>query len=252
MKRNPIPHPMVLAGITACLMVILCLEPAPLHAQMKGNSTYQQIWEQAEHIYETSRDILNGEKYNYPYRSAVGTPFFEIPGDPLASIWYRGKVYENQHIRYDLYNQIMVLDYTDVAGARGSLVLKHEWIGQVVIGGFLFRPFKDEEGSDRFGQVIGSGNYTIVHFWEKQYLPDMHGGEGHYLFPDPVRSSYLVLQGVFRPYRGNGSLIKCFPPELRSEVRGYLKKQRTRVKHASDQDLEALLVFVNQLADHEG
>jgi hypothetical protein len=222
----------------------------PVRAQSDHDKELvQQMLEQAETAYRVSTDLLNGEKYHYPYRRAAGTPFLELAGDPLAMVQIDGKEYPHQRVRYDMYNQIMVLDYTDVAGARGSLILKNEWIDQVTMGGYTFRVFMDETGKERYGQVIGEGEYTCIYFWEKQYLPDMHNGEEHYFFTDPGRKAFIQYREGRCSYKRNRTMLKCLPESLRSRTREYLKTRRIRVHKATFQEIEGLLSYINQLGN---
>ena len=232
--------------------MLMALSYLPARAQpVPDKERVKQILEQAETTYRVSTDLLNGEKYYYPYRSATGTPFFEVPGNPQASVLISGRRYEGQQIRYDMFNQIMVLDYLDLAGARGSLILKNEWIDEVAINGFRFRVFTDKEGKERFGQVIGEGEFSCVYFWEKQYLPDMHNGEQHYFFTDPTRKSFLRYGEKQCLYKGNKSLVKCFPENLRPEVKEYLRANHIRVKKATDRQIEGILAMVNRQTEND-
>lgn len=242
-----IRHIKIRAVIQGCILIFLGFSTLPTRAQSDPDKIHmERIAEKADKAYHPSTALLNGQKYYYPYRTDTGTPFLELSGDPPASVQIDGKTYHDQRIRYDMYNQIMVLDYTDVAGAKGSLILKNEWIDQVSIGRYLFRVFTDEEGRERFGQVIGEGVYTCIYFWEKQYLPDMNNGERHHFFTDPNRKSYLQFGEGRCSYKRNRRLVKCFPESLRARVREYLKTHRIRVKKAADKEIEGLLTYVNQ------
>lgn len=217
-----------------------------LPAQSGSGSEYGKIREEAERRYLPSDELMNGVKYNFAYRSDDGTPFLEIPGDPPASVLMSGKRYVGLRIRFDIYNQVMVLEYTDLSGARGSLVLQHERVGEVEIGAYRFRWFENVEGTGRYGQVIGRGKYQIVFFWEKQYLPDMQNGNNHYFFSDPVRRGYLLQDGQMCPFKRKRSLVKCFPDSLRDPVKTYLKTNRIRVGKASPEEVGGLMDMINQ------
>jgi hypothetical protein len=217
-----------------------------LQAQSGIDPSLQEIREEAERRYLPSDELMNGEKYNYAYRSDDGTPFLEIPGDPPASVQISGKRYVDQRITYDIFNQVMVLKYTDLSGARGSLVLQHERVGEVEIGAYRFRWFENIEGTGRYGQVIGRGKYQIVFFWEKQYLPDLQNGNNHYFFSEPVRRGYLLQDGQMCPFKNKRSLVKCFPDPLRDPVKTYLKTNRIRVGKATPEEVGGLMDTINQ------
>lgn len=222
-----------------------------LLAQSGADSSYWEIREEAERRYLPSDELLNGEKYNYPYRSDHGTPFFEIPGDPLATVQIGEKIYTGQRIRYDIFNQVMVLEINDIFGARGGLVLQQERIGEVEIGAYRFRWFRDLEGKGRYGQIIGDGPYLVVFFWEKQYLPDLDNGQENYFFTDPARSAFLRHDGRMCPFKSNRSLLRCFPDPLREGVKAHLRKHHIRIRKASFGEVRQMLVYVNQSGDDE-
>jgi hypothetical protein len=222
-----------------------------LRAQSGVDSSYREIREEADSRYVPSDLLLNGEKYNYTYLSDDGTPFFEVPGDPPASVRYEGKNYSGQQIRYDIYNQLMVLEFTDISGAKGSLVLQHERLGEVEIGTYRFRWFPDDAGAGRYGQVIGEGPFQAVLFWEKQYLPDMENGKENYFFTDPVYKAFLRHDGQMCPFRRNRSLVRCFPDPLKDPVKLYLKKQHIRIRKAAPEGIRDLLNHLNQMEGYE-
>ncbi len=214
-------------------------------------SGYNAIRADAEERYGPDADLLNGEKYNYAYRSDRGTPFFEVPGDPLALVQIKGKIYENQKIRFDIYNQLMVLDYLDRSGAPGSIILRDEWTDDIRIGAFLFKKFPDAKGNRRFGQVIFEGSFSCLYFWEKNYLPDLHEGENHYYFTEPMRQAVVINQGNSTPFTGNRSFLDCYPDGQVVQIKKYLKEQRIRVKKAPDQEMMKLMEYINQIPGHE-
>ena len=238
----------VLAGSFSLLLLFLF---CPLPSQDKANMSFLEISEDADNRYGPSVDLLNGEKYHYPYRSSRGNPFFKVQGEQDASIQINGRLYENQKIKYDIYNQLMVLDFMDRSGASGSIVMRNEWLDYLIIDGYQFRKFPDENGLERFGQVIHEGNFSCVYFWEKEYSPDLHQGDKSYRFSDPLRQSNIVIQDLFYPYSGKRSFLKCFPKPIQLQIKSYLKEYRIKIRKVTNPEMKSLMVFINQLSDHE-
>ena len=244
-------HRHVLRVLAGSLTLLLLSRFSPLLSQDTANLNYLEIREDAEERYGPSADLFNGEKYYYPYRSAGGDPFFEVHNDHNASALIKGKLYENQTIRFDIYNQLMVLDFMDRSGAPGSIVLRNEWLDYIILGGYLFKKFPDQNGFKRFGQVIYEGNYSCVYFWEKSYSPDLHDGEKYYQFSEPIRQSLLVVDDRFYPYAGKRSFLTCFPGQNQLQIKTYLKEKRIRIRKATDLEMQSLMEYLNQLSDHE-
>lgn len=230
---------------------MLTAQLSPLLAQDTTDFSLLEISKDANKRYGPNANLLNGEKYHYPYRLARGNPFFEVKGDEGVSIQINGRVYENQKIKYDIYNQLIVLDYKDRSGAPGSIVLRNEWLETMIIDGNQFKKYPDENGMERFGQVIYEGNFSCLYFWEKEYTPDFQRGEKSYRFSDPKRHAYILAHGHFSSYSGRKSLLKCFPKPIQLRIKTYIKENRIRIKKVDDLQMQSLMVYINQLSDDE-
>lgn len=238
-------------ALAGSLSIILLFQLCNLHSQETSDVSYLEIKEDADERYGPSTDLLNGEKYHYPYRLARGNPFFEVQGEQNASIQINGNLYEKQNIKYDIYKQFIVLDFMDRSGAPGSIVLRNEWLDYFIIGGNRFKKFPDENGFERFGQVIFEGVISCVYFWEKEYSLDLHKGENHYQFSDPIRHPYIVIQEQFYPYSGKRSFLKCFPGQNQLQIKTYLKEKRIRIRKSTNLEMQLLMGYINQLSEHE-
>lgn len=241
----------IIRGFAIIINFFLLIQCSLLQSQSTVDRSYMEIREDAEKRYGPSSDLLNGEVYKYSYKTTRGNPFLWVPVGYDASVQIKGRVYENQRISYDIYNQLMVLDFVDRSGGPGSVVLRDEWVDHLILGGTLFKQFTDENGSERYGQVIFEGKASCVYFWEKRYLPDLHEGEKLYYFTDPIRQSLIVMNGYSAPYTGNRSFLKCFPKQQQQRIRVYLKENRIKVKKADDRDIQSLMESINQLFGDE-
>jgi len=227
---------------------ILLLWVSPLQSQGLTDPSSEQARENAEKKYGPVAELVNGVKYYYLYWADTGDPFFRSEESKGISIQIKGRLFEKQDIRYDIYNQLIVLDYTDVSGADASIVLRNEWVDYFYVGGRLFREYPDEDGKLSFGQVIYEGNVSCVYFWQKKYDPDMQNGRKNYKFSKPIRNASIITEGETRKYKGKGSFLKCFPKNQQAEIKGYLKAQRIKFKKAGDPEMKGLMEFINQLS----
>ena len=241
-----------LTGIGMLLYLAGMVFPGhPLLAQGDPSVT-SDIVSDAEERYGPSAELYNGEKYPQAYRLAEGTPFFEFPGNPSAQVTIKGTVFNDLTIRYDMYNQVMVLETGDSARSPGSIILQDEWLEQVVIGDYLFKRFGGLNGQEQYAQILSEGTYQCVYLWEKRYLPDMHQGGKTYFFTEPSRQSYLIREGQMHFYKSNRSFLKGLALQEVDRVKRYLKDNRLKVKKASDQDMKRIMNFINQPANHGG
>jgi len=224
---------------------------SPVASQEISVLSGEEISNYTEKQYGPYTSLINGEKYYYPYRLAVGDPFFPVHDHNRASVRINGKVYDNQEIKYDIYNNLVVLEFNDMNGASKSIILRSEWLDYFILGNSLFKKFRDEHGSERFGQVIYEGDITCYYFWMKSYRPDTRFGESQYNFSDPLRHSFILINGESRPYTGRHSFFKCIPVKNRPQIKTYVKKNRVRIRRASDADMRLLLEYINQIQGDE-
>ena len=230
-----------------CFWSIGILQFCSLTAQSDSLSGYAGIRELAEKLYGPDPDLLNGQKYNYTYRSAGGDPFFEANGQKASAIQIKGKRYDEQLIRFDIYNQLVILEFTDVSGARGSIVLNNDWIDYFNLGRAHFRKFPDKAGIERFGQAISLDNITCVYFWKKYYQSELKNGNKYYRFSKPVKEAVIIRDGQVFGYKNKKSFLKCFLEKDRKTVKMQMKEHRIQLKKVSDMDMELLMKYINQL-----
>jgi len=76
-------------------------------------------------------------------------------------------------------------------------------------------------------------------------------GEKVYRFSDPHFQSYIVVLELFYPYSGKNKFLKCFPKQYHGKIKTYLKEKRIRIRKVTNQEMKSLMVFINQLSDHE-
>jgi hypothetical protein len=230
-----------------CYLALLLLQALPLLAQKENRVSYTGIREEAEMSYGPDPDLLNGKKYNFTYRSAEGNPFFDLHDNAGSSIRIKGKIYEDEQVKFDIYNQLVVLDFTDLSGATSSIVLRNDWVEEFNLGDISFKKFPDKNGSLRFGQVVFEGEITCVYFWKKTYIPEQRDGEMHYRFSGPLREAVVIIGGVTCGFKNKTGFLKCLPKEYRSPVRTEIKSRHLRIRKAGDQEMKALMQYINQI-----
>jgi len=205
---------------------------------------------ECERKYGSDTDLVNGEKYFYPYRNAMGNPFFfENPRKAVITI--HEKEFDDQMLRYDIYNQELVLDYTDLYGASSSLVLRNEWVESFSFENQRFVKMVGPDGKAGFFQEVDNGPIACVYRWSKNYQLNLTSGVQGYYFTEPVRESYLVIDGHFHPYRNNSTFIKVFNADSRKQIKQFMRQSRIKVKRAPDSQIRHLVEYCNSLSNED-
>jgi hypothetical protein len=215
-----------------------------LFSQDISGHTYLEIRQDAMDKFGPMMDLINGEMYNFPYRAAKGDPFLNSNSSYHAVIRIGETEYENQRLRFDIYNQQVILDFNDRFGSTGSIVLHNEWLDQFVLNGMLFKKYSEAFGSDHFLQVIYDGFAACLYLWEKTYKPDLRDGERGYKFSAPIRKSFILVNDNCYSYEGRRSFLRCFSPVERPMIKSYIKENRIRMRRAPDQEIRLLMEFI--------
>lgn len=225
------------------MILAVSLQLSGLYAQQISISDYLA---ECERKYGNDADLVNGKKYYYPYRQSQGDPFL-FPESRGALIQIHDKEFSGQQLRYDIYNQQLVLDFQDLYGATNSLVLRDEWVKAFAFGDKQFVRRKDPEGQEAYLQLVSGGHISCVYKWSKNYLLNLTSGQQNYYFTEAKKTSYLVIGDQFYPYKSNRSFIKALDPGLRKTVKVFMKQAKLKVNKASDAQIDHLVEYCNSL-----
>ena len=201
---------------------------------------------ECERKYGSDADLVNGEKYFYPYRQADGDPFL-FKESRNADITIHEKEFAGQLLRYDIYDQKLVLDYKDLYGATSSLVLRNEWVESFAFENYHFVKMQGPDGKTGFYQVVTEGPIACVYKWSKNYLLNLTSGVQSYYFSEPLKESFLLIGERFYNYRSNGSFLKAFDPENQKLIRQFMRQSKIKVKNAPDSQIRHLVEYCNSL-----
>ena len=214
-----------------------------LYAQQ---ATITDYLAECERKYGSDADLVNGEKYFYPYRQSQGDPFFFSDSRSVV-IRIHDKEFAGQQLRYDVFNQKLILDFQDIYGAGSSLVMRSEWVESFAFEKQDFVRMKGPEGQPEFFQLVTSGQISCVYRWSKDQLLNLTSGVQSYYFTEPKKEAYLVLEGKFYPYRSNKAFLKAFDPELQKSVKQFIKQSKVKVNKAPDSQIRHLVKYCNSL-----
>jgi hypothetical protein len=239
------------SGIAGSVVLLLVTIYQPILSQEASVQSFLEISDHAEEKYGPDMVLISGEKYHYPYRAALGNPFLTPSGNDDASVQLNGVVYENQRVKYDIHNQLIVLEFNDMTGASRNIILRDELLDQFILDDKLFKKYAQEGSDERFGQVIYEGVISCFYFWKKRYSVDSKVGQNQYSFSDPIRQSFLMTDGQVIPYNGKKSFLNCFPAQERMQIKAIMKKNRIKIRKESDTDMRLLLENINQIHQDE-
>jgi len=207
----------------------------------------QELLMESDKVYGQDPLVYNGKKYSYFLPSGTGGYQFLFSEEyDKGSIVVRGKIVNDVLINFDVYNQKLLLKFFDETGSAQILEVSEAWLEGFSLHGTDFKYLSFDEKS-KFYQVLGNGKYQVLYYWWKNLvLANAPGTSGH-TFTKPARSQYVMMDGMIRSYRSNGSFIKLFNPLIKEKIKDYLHDNDIIVKKAPDEKMTYLINYISNL-----
>jgi hypothetical protein len=117
--------------------------------------------------------------------------------------------------------------------------------------GQRFLKMQGPDGQTGFFQVVSDGAIECFYFWNKKYQLNLNSGVQNFYFTDPVKSSFLRINGKFFPYRNNRNFLKAFDPGLQKPIKQFMRQSKIKVKTASDLQMRHIIEYCNSLSHEE-
>jgi len=209
---------------------------------------FNQIYSAAERAYGMNQELVNGVLPESKNRDAIGHPYFLDYYTDQGSVIYRGKQYANLSLRYDIYDQQLLLIYLHDE-VEYQLWLHKEFITEFSVEKKRFihealGAFKEP----RFYQVIGEElPVKVLYHWEKG-LTKVNAGNSEKSMFEQRKECYILFDNELVDFKGNRSFTGRFPSRFNKSIKKYLRKNSTKVKRASDTEMELLVEYINTLS----
>lgn len=196
--------------------------------------------------YGSDADLINGEKYFYPYSQVDGHPFLSFEAQE-TDLRIREKDFEGQLIKYDIFNQLLVLEFKDLYGSTSSLVLRNEWVESFHLDHQLFINLEGPGGELGFHQVVHQGSISCYYAWSKDYQLNQNSGAQSYYFTDPIKKSFLLVGGEYYPFKNNRTFLKSFSKDQRKAIKLFMNQSKIKVNKSPESQMRHLLEYCNSL-----
>lgn len=203
-----------------------------------------EVYRVAKEKYEANHLLLNGIFYDHPYHHAIGHEF--LLGDAFhnGSLTYRNITYDNIRLKYDIYNQQVLIHHT-YNGSMVVILLPKEFITEFWMNGAYFKKLSFHEKEPSFFQVVYEQDQVkCCYSWYKMRYKSTHKESFiSYNFSESKRKSYLYMDDKLSRYKNNRSFVRIFPDKIRGSIRSYLKSSGIEVNEADDETMKEVMQF---------
>lgn len=197
--------------------------------------------------------LINGKIYDYHKPpQAIGSQYFVESGFVLGSVKIDTATFEGVMLNYDVFNQQLVIQFTNTAGGKSLLTESQAWLQGFVLDGRLFKLTMLPDSSKRIYEVIGVGKFQLFfHYTKELRLDNPSSASKVYAFSHLKRKSFVKIGDSFLAFRTNKGFLKAFDRSLQPQIKTYLKEHRIKVRNAADYVLEDLINFCNNLQQND-
>lgn len=233
-----------------CLILFLLLSNKAVNAQVDSSQqlVFKQIFSAAEKEYGIDQGLVNGPLFENENQTINGIPFLLNYYTNQGNVVYRGKQYSNLNVRYDIYNQQLLLIYI-FDNVEYKLHLQKEFITEFNIENrtFIHEAFGAEEDG-KFYQVIGKDfPIRMLYFWQKGLSNVYVNNPDIKMFSPKQKETFILRDNKLISFNGNASFTNQFSSKSKAPIKKYLRQNNTKVKQANDSEMERLIEFINTL-----
>jgi len=192
--------------------------------------------------------LYNGKRYSYfPPPETKGTQFFNGPEAVSGTLYIRGKSFDQIQLKYDVFNQQIILLYKNNLGNENQLVVSDAWLEAFDLNDKHFELIALEDTTKNIYQVLGRGDKRALYAWHKNVFLDTRYGATNHIFAKATKLMYLYDGKTQLKYKNNRSFTKLFRKDDQPELRKFMRKNHIDVKKGDDPQIIQLLKFCNTL-----
>ncbi|MCK5823157.1 MAG: hypothetical protein KAG95_04075 [Bacteroidales bacterium] len=209
----------------------------------------------SKNVYGLNPVIYNGKIYTFsPSQDIKESPFLFYTDDKnktndfvLGEITIQDICYKNLLINYDVYNQKLLLEFIFLGFGKKIIEISEAWLQNFYIANKKFILVKGDKDVSKIYQTIGEKNLKFYYYWYNRLEMKSNLDSYNYYFSTPQKKMYLKKSHDILQFTNNRTLYKLFDKEQSQKIKIFLKKNRLKVKKASDEQMLKLIDFCNTL-----
>jgi hypothetical protein len=177
--------------------------------------------------------LYNGREYNFHYINVRGNPFYSGNAWSTGSILYDGQMYDNINMKFDIYNDLLIIEYYDKKGFFINLQLVTEkieyfrWPGHFIVK-MEFDTTNSPQLESGFYDLLYEGSIRVLARYKKTILKNNQIGTQLEAFREND-FFYIQKNGELFKVKKKRSVIAVFS-DKNHEIRAFIKKSKLKFK----------------------
>ena len=228
------------------IFLILAALPCSLFAQQTGENIIKELTELVVESYGPDQHLINGAEYFNLHIRSEGHKFLDEDKYYKGSVVIDKKIYKDVFLKYDIYNQQVLLLIEHPLGGNKQIILNNLRINEFEINGRIFHKFTFPGTTTLFYQVIGNDEMACLYHLKKQEIPRAIDQYNLSEFTDVQKKSYLHWQSELHAFKGNKSFVGIFP-DHQPQIKTFIRQNKFRVKKLNESQMQRLISYCNSL-----
>lgn len=205
--------------------------------------------EQVDRAFGSNQELVNGIQFTNQYIRSEGHPYWIDGGFKTGSACINNQWFEQLQLRYNLFSQKLELGYLTPEGYMNQIITVPENISAFFLEGYNFRRLQIGEDLASYYQVFSTGGITFYIRWSKNLLGTESTGSRF----DFKNRDYWMQEGEnWMHFKGKKSYLAAFPPEQKKAYTRLLKQLDFSFKHATTEEMVAMLNASIRLLEEGG
>jgi|GEM_PF-23173 len=228
------------------IFLILAALPCSLYAQQTGENIIEELTELVAESYGPDQHLINGAEYFNLHIRSAGHKFLDEDKFYKGRIVIDKKVYDDVSLKYDIFNQKVLLLISPPGGGHKQIILNNVRIDEFEINGRIFHKYISPLTRTFFYQAIGNDEMACLYHFKKQEVP--RPGENNTLskFTETQKKSYLYWQSELHEFKGNRSFVGIFS-DHQPQIKAFIRQNKFRVKKLNDSQMHQLIQYCNSI-----
>ncbi|MBI9069075.1 MAG: hypothetical protein JEZ09_17390 [Salinivirgaceae bacterium] len=229
------------------VFIVLTLTSFSLFSQEKTNKTVAELYSEFDSKYGLDYNLYKGTKYYNSHSYKYGHPFWKHKNSIIGKVELNGKIYDSINLKYDIYLDELVLDYTTNIGANSQIILNSAIVDNFWIGIDEFVKNNDRNIEYDFFHLIYKGQFSCYFTYKKEYKYFKSSSKDGFGYDEEKISKLIVFDGQNHVFKSKKDLLKLLPEEIRLKVKSKIKQNNYKLLRSNQYQLEELFNYINTL-----
>ncbi len=233
----------IFLGISAAA---LCQETT---SEALSSKALSKAFYEYDNYFGKNLSLYTGKQYNDKYGQIGDHQFFMDDYWEQGSIVYGGQFYDSIYLKFDIFNDVVLVEYFSDKGLTMTLMLHSPMISSFTLQGHGFVRIETDSAAPIktgfYDQLFVGSNLSLYARRQKEIV---RTSGSNTLKDDFVQKDkyFLLKDGIYYPVNKRGSVVHVLE-DHKKEVKHFMKSNRLYYRTEKDRDLTVVARYYESL-----